>query len=434
MKNNLFAKALVLVLLGACTTEIDQETQILPEKKAQKTSVTKVHFQGLEVNHRFAMPAQYFDDAADSELMPAVAHNNSQSLMDFSLEDVAEVTQKVFKRYPYPSEEKNFTTDFTMIKKDFPNLNEKEIIKNEAILDKYYGVNLDYEVLQILKKTKKPVNKKEEEPYLDPIVKEDDPVVNSGGGGGSSTPTTPSTPPYNPNCTTKMPGKPTYGKVTYYSNKIASKIPGGQNIYHYYGNASCIIKKLKWYHTTALGAYAMVQTAREANRIFGYGGDNEIDARRHIFWSALLCKYYITILASKVKRINFAKDVGDANEYCSDNYVDAAQMDFHNNKIGRDLFDKLSTYKTRRFLFWTITYDISIPSNVTFKQRSEYLVNGINGKGGSQQKNLNVELGNRAFNYDSRTYKGLSSDQKICYRKHWIKYHADKDDPVTLIK
>ena len=110
---NLFTKVFALTMLWACSTEITQEEEI------SKNQTKKIHFKGLEVNHRFPMPAAYFDDEQEIELMPAAVHNNAYSLTDYALEDIAEVAKKVFKRYPYPSEDKNFTTDFAMIKKIF---------------------------------------------------------------------------------------------------------------------------------------------------------------------------------------------------------------------------------------------------------------------------------------------------------------------------
>ena len=213
-----------------------------------------------------------------------------------------------------------------MIKGDFPNMTEKDIIKNESTIEKYYDINLDYEVLQLLKKTKTPITKKEKR--LTPRVgldEDDDPVVVPSGSGGSGS-------SYDPNCKTKMGGYDnTFLKYSCVATKLAS-----------YGQS--IIPLVSIYNYSR-AVYSLIVSAREAKKQFGGGYDNEIDAKRHIYFSALLARNYYTV-SSKVPRLQFSKAVGDANEECGANNTDAAQMDYHNNAIGRKLFDDKTTYKT----------------------------------------------------------------------------------------
>lgn len=89
--------------------------------------------------------------------------------------------------------------------------------------------------------------------------------------------------------------------------------------------------------------------------------DTKRDAFRHVLWSSLLARYYWTV-TSKSKRLQFAEAVGNANEECGENNDDGMYMDFHNNKIGRELFNQNSSYKTKKVLWWRVTYGLNLPS------------------------------------------------------------------------
>lgn len=77
--------------------------------------------------------------------------------------------------------------------------------------------------------------------------------------------------------------------------------------------------------------------------------DTRQDAFRHILWSSLLAQNYFT-LSSKSKRIGFSNLVTTKRETtCSDgvgNAIDAKEMDFHNNYIGREIWSQNTTYRT----------------------------------------------------------------------------------------
>ena len=345
------------------------------------------------------------------------------SLTDFSMEDIAEVAKKVFKNYPYPSESNNYNVNFKMIKRDFPNLNERDIMRNEASVERYYDVNLDYEVLQILKKTKKPKKKRDEILRNDIGEKESSDISSGGGGGGKSSSSgssgssgsvssgsgggggsssSSSVSSYDPNCTTQMSGYAT--DILKYAC-VAAKI----SIYGYSWNP------LKTRYNYSRAAYSLVCSRREAEGEFGTSEDNTKDAKRHIYLSALLALNYFTI-SSKLDRLNFAKVVGDANEECGANKTDAAQMDYHNNAIGRDLFSNNTSYKTYSILWGavTITYGLNLPSTTTLKNKTISLVN------------------NQKFHVDTTGVKPpIPKQDVICWRKHKIK-QTDSSKPVHL--
>lgn len=75
------------------------------------------------------------------------------------------------------------------------------------------------------------------------------------------------------------------------------------------------------------------------------GGDTKQDAYRHILWNALLCHNYRTV-SSKSPKLRFAKAITDAHEECGQNKEDTHQMDYHNNAIGRKLYNDNTPYRT----------------------------------------------------------------------------------------
>ena len=156
----------------------------------------------------------------------------------------------------------------------------------------------------------------------------------------------------------------------------------------------------------------MVVSKKEAEGEFGKSEDNTKDAKRHIYLSALLALNYFTI-SSKMDRLNFAKVVGDANEECGANMTDAAQMDYHNNAIGRKLFDNNTSYKTYSILWGTITitYGLNLPSTTTLKNKTISLVN---------KQALHIDPPNLNTKQDT-----------ICWRKHEIE-QTDSSKPVHL--
>jgi hypothetical protein len=98
------------------------------------------------------------------------------------------------------------------------------------------------------------------------------------------------------------------------------------------------------------------------------------DAFRHILWNAWLAKYYFTI-SSKSRRIGFAKLITDAREnFCADpNDDDGKEMDFHNNFIGRKIWDDKTTY---RRLFGFIV-GLRMPSDARLKKIAKHTVDKV---------------------------------------------------------
>jgi hypothetical protein len=277
-----------------------------------------VDFKGLPVNHRFAAPIKNLE-SEHTELVLEQMYRTSRLAMaeqkgmtsvteNFEFPDaelIAKATKKVLKQFPYGNtgEEKEAEQTWEMIKQDFPTLTEAEIDTNIDLIEEYYSQNLDFLV-------------------LDEIAKD--------------------------------------------ANVVAGKVSGSKE--------NCVFKKiisLKWGFVKA--TYAIVLASKRArasagnyySSADGIGGENTRgDAYRHILWSALLADYYFTI-SSKVKRIKFAKAVVDANEECNDfNTKDGAVMDYHNNVIGRKIWDENTSYR-KNWFGWI--YGLKTPSTSRIK-------------------------------------------------------------------
>lgn len=102
--------------------------------------------------------------------------------------------------------------------------------------------------------------------------------------------------------------------------------------------------------------------------------DTKRDAFRHVLWSSLLARYYWTV-SSKSKRLSFAEAVGWANEECGSNNDDGMSMDYHNNRIGRELFNQNTSYKTKKIWFVRITYGLNKPSTSRLRDLTRSKVN-----------------------------------------------------------
>ena len=224
-----------------------------------------------------------------------------------------------------------------MIKKDFPTLTEEQIADNIDLIDEYYSQNLDYETIAGL------ADKTESDK-------------------------------------TKLKAKYGISKKSSDSGRLWCILRKIQNPAHmivpiitygrYRTGEFSYIRSLISIH------YATADSKKYSKEEYGNFAefDTKRDAYRHIMYSALLAKYYWTV-SKKTKRLKFAELVGYANEDCGGNLADGMYMDFHNNRIGRDLFDKNTSYKKRKVLWFRVTYGLNLPSLTTIKNLTKNLVN-----------------------------------------------------------
>jgi len=92
--------------------------------------------------------------------------------------------------------------------------------------------------------------------------------------------------------------------------------------------------------------FAEKEAAKSARSKYDHLDSNNTkrDAYRHTVWNALLSRFYWTV-SSKLKKYNFAKKIADLNERCADNPVGTLYMDYHNNEIGRQLYQEKTIFK-----------------------------------------------------------------------------------------
>ena len=120
-------------------------------------------------------------------------------------------------------------------------------------------------------------------------------------------------------------------------------------------------------------AYTLAGTRAKTSSSNYYGDlfetDSRRDAYRHVLWNSLLAQYYFTIV-SKTVRLGFAELVTNARERTcgGSNEADAKEMDYHNNFIGRDIWDKNTSYRT----FLGIRVGLRKPSTSRLKEIARY--------------------------------------------------------------
>ncbi len=75
-----------------------------------------------------------------------------------------------------------------------------------------------------------------------------------------------------------------------------------------------------------------------------HGGRGVANAFRHAAWNLLIAKN-CSVFTSKEKAFEWAKFITDLHEECFPNEPFDHEMDLHNNRIGREVFEKLSKNK-----------------------------------------------------------------------------------------
>ncbi|WP_051477625.1 DUF6973 domain-containing protein [Aquimarina pacifica] len=222
--------------------------------------------------------------------------------------------------------EKSEQDNWEMIRSDFSTLSEEEIAKNIELINEYYLLNFEYVVLEN-------------------IAYNEERIVN------------------------KI-------KETQLKNASQKALEGYDG--PYYDKACTYAKvKLKGYtsavHTVAMGTAAL--TAQSSSKEMfseaeGGSSNTREDAYRHMLFNALLANYYPSV-SSKVSSVNFAKAVGDSYEECGTNPLDSKEMDYHNNKIGRDVWVSKTSY---RKVLWA-TVGLNRPSTSSLKSAIYTYVN-----------------------------------------------------------
>lgn len=348
MKNVNKLRLIVLMTIGVLIYSCQNQDGFSPEtveSVAEIDTSKLIDFKGLIVNHRFSTPLENLEITHTEEVLKQIYSISKQRATkngitsrtnDSTLpsgQTVVEATQTVLDLFPYQEIPEDITQEkdsialeieaqehWDMIKQDFPTLTETEIEENIETIDEYYSQNLNYVV-------------------LNEIAENED----------------------------------------NYAGRIQSRN---------YDQYICVYGKIisiEWGFARA--TYAMILSSTRASTSAGnyypgsYGGyygyvggggtNTRGDAYRHILWSALLADYYFTV-SSKVKRINFAKAVGDANEECNTSgLVDSRAMDYHNNAIGRKIWNDNTYYIN----FLGVAIGLNTPSTSRLKDLTRHAVN-----------------------------------------------------------
>ncbi|MGY6649037.1 DUF6973 domain-containing protein [Wenyingzhuangia sp. IMCC45574] len=411
-KNKKTLIALILVVgfsVCSCQDTIEQEVEGVEETTLQTSHI--IDYKGLQVNHRFSTPVEelLLEKETTGEELTAkytrikhkleVKYNPNLTGVRSGIQPISTVkneefpsgemiiegVKNVIDQFPYDVEllkqtEEDFKTEISplvfkdsltveeyeellrlqdldsialaqhellyqqekeakmeanmeMIKQDFPTLSDESIEDNIDLIDEYYQKNMDYMALEevaahegeITTNLEQRVPKVARRSVITPVVATVGigilaAVVNK-----------------------KYKDLSATEKCVY--NKVVSK----------YG---------------MLGAYIgnkAGENARHKARRY-YAGQHEkltrLDAFRHTYWNALMCKNFVTLSTSKSKRMNFAKFISEALYDCGDVYdatkvgIDSRAMDRHNDNVGRRIYDK----NTKRIKFWKWTIGLREPS------------------------------------------------------------------------
>lgn len=87
---------------------------------------------------------------------------------------------------------------------------------------------------------------------------------------------------------------------------------------------------------------ATKKTIETCNTLFGkkHHKNNSTNAFRHALWNFLICEKCFKVLNSIEKTSVWAEKITNLHELLSPNRELAKIMDLHNNRIGRELFEK----------------------------------------------------------------------------------------------
>lgn len=95
--------------------------------------------------------------------------------------------------------------------------------------------------------------------------------------------------------------------------------------------------------------WATMESVLFAERYFHepHGGRGVANAFRHAAWNLLIAKN-CSVFTTKEKAIEWAKFITDLHEECFPNEPFDHEMDLHNNRVGREIFDELSRQKLNK--------------------------------------------------------------------------------------
>ncbi|WP_028887462.1 DUF6973 domain-containing protein [Tenacibaculum ovolyticum] len=300
----------IILLLFNCS---DKETLVSNEnEEKQSISENLSTYKGLPVLNRLNTPI--VDYKKTTELK---RKEQPISFDEFSLDEIALAVKEELVKFPFITDKSIADDKRKFLMNDFPTLSTEEIDENITIIENYYYKSLDYLV------------------YIRLLDK-------------------------------KQRGSSQSYKGADYGNEQVNCINKKHGVFKNYGGDL---------GSKAMALYAFKKAAIAKNiakQVFSSldESDTKLDAYRHILWSALLCNNYLTV-SSKSPKLAYAKAVTDAWELCStDNKEDAHEMDYHNNAIGRKVYNDNTQYKT----LLGANIGLKSPSLALLKIKTKYVV------------------------------------------------------------
>lgn len=279
------------ILFCGCST--NEEMSLKDKLEVENASKINGYYKGLPVAHSFNESIEVIEKYSNfTEFLKKKSENSRSNFsgrsQNIPLRQIVEAVDNLLHEFPFITNDGTYVEKLTILKEDFPTLTDEEIMENIQTIEDYYYKNLDVRVIEEL-------------------------TQNSAG--------------------IRSQRSGNYGTFDCLNSKGVFKDYGGS-----FGSYS-------------MAVYAFYKASDQA-RSYSSGAypnlnsqDTKRDAYRHVLWSALLCRYYYTV-SSKSPKLRFAEAVGNANEECGENESDGKAMDYHNNAIGRHLYDINTPYET----------------------------------------------------------------------------------------
>lgn len=277
-----------------------QEKIVTAKGKPKK----KIKYRGKWVNHRFKSSEKELKEKHTKKYLKKLYNKlkkkyRNKNVTSKGVEEelpseqaIFEATKVVINQFPYPEIEgfvllnkpEKDVVDVNLIQQDFSNMSLTEIENNLETIDNYYSQNLEYAVLdEIAQNPGEYENLRGKMKSCNPYLKTMAEVMSYG-----------------------------YGFVR---ASIAYSLAGK--------NAEDSANNFNNFYPSSMAE-----------------GNSRKDAYRHLLWNALLAQYYWTIIPSKYNRTKFARIVVNKREDECPNAIDATEMDYHNNLIGRNLWSQ----------------------------------------------------------------------------------------------
>ena len=153
-------------------------------------------------------------------------------------------------------------------------------------------------------------------------------------------------------------------------NRLTSQYTSGKGLYDYsiqFDNSNLTLYEIVACLRHPISALSLLTTRQVAFDLESqeYGssgnGDNQADAFRHSSWNILLARYGFQF---KGEKLSWAEDFTTAHEQGIKYSEKTSEMDLHNNKTGRMVYDMETNMQYTQILWWSVETGVgNEPSN-----------------------------------------------------------------------